>query len=114
MKSTRARPSDIADEWVYVRAGPRECLDLALNELASHDLVEFEALDAVLEVRGQLLAKVIGRGVDEQAACSGSVSYITPLASNLGSLMDWAVPNLGAFGCALVCPLGRPTCSGWF
>ena len=53
------------DEWVDVRVSRLADLDALLEKLRSSDILELEVLDDEGECRGNLLAEVIGYGLDE-------------------------------------------------
>ncbi len=82
------------DEWVDVRASRLADLDALLAKLGSSDVVELEVLDDEGERRGNLMAQVIGQGLDEQLGVS--CIFIYPLAAEKREVLDWAIANLAA------------------
>ena len=82
------------DEWVDVRGSRLADLDALLSKLRSSDIVELEVLDDEGERRGNLMAQVIGQGLDEQLGVS--CIFIYPLAAEKREVLDWAIANLAA------------------
>ncbi len=94
------------DEWVDVRASRLADLDALLAKLGSSDVVELEVLDDEGERRGNLMAQVIGRGLDEQLGVS--CIFIYPLAAEKREVLDWAIANLAAPNAVHLCRRPAP------
>ena len=94
------------DEWVDVRVSRLADLDALREKLRSSDVLELEVLDDEGERRGNLLAQVIGHGLDENLGVS--CIFIYPLAAEKREVLDWAIANLAAPNAVHLCRRPAP------